>query len=316
MGDALQSASVFPWLKANGYYITMYCVPNGYEVLKADPHVDRFIVQDVDMIPNEWLGSFVAHLEKTNDKVINFSESVERTLLAMPGNTNHAWSYEMRHKHLNKNYLEFMHDIAGVPYEPKVRFYPTEYERAWANAEYDRIGGKVILWALGGSAIHKHWPNLDEAIAEVANDDVHVVTVGDKLCKIQERGLETNPNVILRSWMWTMRQSMAFAQVCDLVIGTETGLLNAVSFERVPKIVTLSHSSVENLTRDWVNTASLTPEATPCYPCHRMHFGFDHCTKGIRDGELVGAACQLNISAERMVKAIRLWLNMKKEVSA
>ena len=34
------------------------------------------------------------------------------------------------------------------------------------------------------------------------------------------------------------------------------------------------HSAEENLTKHWTNTASLIPKDCPCYPCHKMHFGF------------------------------------------
>jgi ADP-heptose:LPS heptosyltransferase len=316
MGDALQSASVFPWLKSQGYHITMYTVPNGHLVLRNDPHVDRFIVQDVDAIPNEFLGEFWAYTAKRYDKFINFSESVERSLLAQPGNTNHGWSYEMRHKYLNHNYLEFMHDIAGVPYEPKVKFYPSKQEHEWALMEYARIGRPAVLWCLGGSAHHKHWPHIDEAIASMTASGLHVVTVGDELCKIQEQGFESNPMIHCRSWVWTMRQSLAFSQVCDLVIGPETGMLNAVSFENVPKIVTLSHSSADNLTRDWVNCTSLVPENTACYPCHRMHYSFEFCHEGYKDGQVVGALCQVNISVKQMLDAVSNLLNKREEMVA
>jgi hypothetical protein len=60
------------------------------------------------------------------------------------------------------------------------------------------------------------------------------------------------------------------AKECDIVIGPETGVLSAVAMEPMKKIVFLSHSSVENLTRDWVNTVSLYSKNTPCYPCHKL----------------------------------------------
>lgn len=314
MGDALQSASVFPQLKELGHHTTMYTVPNGYEVLKNDPHIDRFVVQDVNAIPNPDLGAFWAYTAKKYDKFINFSESVERTLLAQPGNTNHGWSHEMRHKYLNHNYLEFMHDIAGLPYKPAVKFYPSKEERHWALMQYAKIR-PCVLWCLSGSAHHKHWPHLDEAVASITQAGINVVTVGDKMCKVLEEGLEDNPRVLRMSWVWTIRQSMAFAQVCDLVIGGETGMMNSVSFDNVPKVVTLSHSSENNLTRDWVNTTSLTPEDTACYPCHRMHHGWEYCHKGYKDGQVVGALCQVNIGLQQMLDAVSYWFNQKRKVA-
>jgi ADP-heptose:LPS heptosyltransferase len=318
MGDALQTSSVFPFFKEQGYHITVYLVQNGYEVLKHDPHVDRFIVQDVDAIPNEWLGEFWGYEAKKYDKFINFSESVERTLLAMPGTTAHRWPQSMRHKYLNHNYLEFMHDIAEVPYKPMSYFYPTSDETAWALKELEVISGgaPVVLWSLGGSAVHKHWPHLDAAVAAITSVGIHVVTVGDELCKKQEEGFETNPLIHCRAWKWTIRQSMAFAQVCDMVIGPETGMMNSVAFHPVQKIVMLSHSSANNLTRDWMNCTTLIPQNTACYPCHRLHFGFDHCRVGYINGQGVGALCQVNISPEQLVAAVNLRLNASRRLAA
>ena len=63
---------------------------------------------------------------------------------------------------------------------------------------------------------------------------------------------------------------LAFLDVCDVVIGPETGVLNAASYIGLPhKIVMLSHSSKENLSKHWNNTTTLEPEYYPedfCYP--------------------------------------------------
>lgn len=305
-GDGLQATSILPWLKERGYHITFYTVPVLHEVLKHDPHVDRFVVQDIDAIPNPELGNFWGALEKKYDKFVNLSESVERTLLAMPGNMNHMWSHEMRNKHLNKNYMEFVHDIAGVPLPVRMKFYPTEEEKAEALDEYNRLGGRVIMWVLSGSAVHKVWPYLDQAIHHILKaTDASIVLVGGKDEKMLEQGWEENPRVHLRSGKWSIRHSLTFAQICDLVIGPETGVLNAVAMEPVKKIVFLSHSSVENLTRDWMNTVSLIPKNTSCYPCHKLHVitdAFKYCRES---KDILGVAeCQVDIHPKRVFDAV------------
>lgn len=96
---------------------------------------------------------------------------------------------------------------------------------------------------------------------------------------------------------------MAFAQVADLLIGTETGLLNAMGSEQVPKIVTLSHSSEENLTKHWVNARALKPDTAkvPCFPCHVLHKDWTYCHQ---DKESGAALCQVNITSDQMWDAI------------
>jgi ADP-heptose:LPS heptosyltransferase len=301
-GDAIQATSILPWLKQQGYHITMYCVPASWEVIKHDPHIDEAVLQDEEDVPNHELGSYWDYISKKYDRFINLSESIERSLLTMPGTTSHRWPHAMRHKYLNHNYLEFTHDIAEVPLPSRIKFYATQDERNLALERKDELGGKVVLWVLSGSAVHKVWPYMDVVIDKILSADARArfVLVGDVASKMLQEGWEGTWQVLSRAGEWSVRETMAFAQVADLVVGPETGVMNAVALERVPKIVTLSHSSVENLTRSWINTVSLVPLNTPCYPCHRIHFNFTHCVE--REGM---AACQLDIPAEKMIAAIR-----------
>ena len=287
---------MFPGLKEQGYHITFYTGTIGEAVTKFDPHIDRCVMQTDDAVPNEQLGRFWRALEKKYDKFVNLCETVERTFLAMKGNINFIWPHHMRHKYLNANYLEFVHDMAGVPLPPRIKFYPAPEEAQWAREEHARVGSKVALWVLSGSAIHKVWPYLDIVIERVLRKtDARFVLIGDEQCKKLEEGWEDNPRVYCRSGKWSVRETLAFAQVADLVIGPETGVLNAVSMEPMPKIVMLSHSSVENLTRDWVNTVSLY-SSTECYPCHRLHMVVDGFKDCVESKSIPGiAACQADL---------------------
>lgn len=306
-GDLMMAASLFPALKAQGYHVTLYTVPNGYEVVKHDPNVDRFIIQDTDQVPNQYLGAYWDHIASKHDKFVNLSESVEGAWLPCPGHREHKWPQNLRHKYLNQNYLEFTHELAGVPYKPAVKFYATESEKEWARKERAKMGDFVVLWSLAGSSVHKSWPHLDAVIAALMlnHRNVHVVLVGDELCQMLEAGWEKEPRVHLRSGKWSIRESMAFTAQADLVVGCETGLLNAASFSDVPKVVALSHSSIENLTRDWVNTTALEPK-TSCYPCHQMHYGFEHCRQEESTGQ---AQCQFDIGADQMLNAIQEYID-------
>lgn len=303
-GDLMQAASVFPALKAEGYHLTLYTAPRGYEVVRHDPHIDAVVLQDPDQVPIAELGDFWRWLKKRYTRFINLSESVEGSLLASPGRASHEWPHALRHAMLNVNYLEMVHGIAQVPFPPRQKFYPTDLEVSWARKERERMGGsKVILWTLSGSSIHKTWPYLDQIVARilVREPNARVVLVGDETCKMLERGWESEPRVLRRSGEWTIRQTLAFVDQADLLVGPETGVMNAAGLHHVPKVVTLSHSSEENLTKHWKNCASLTPKATPCYPCHQMHFGSEFCPRGEKTGT---ALCQEDISADVMWEAI------------
>lgn len=310
-GDLLMASSILPQLKEQGYHITLYSVPRGYEVVKHDPHIDHVILQDHNQVPNAALGDFFAHIEKKYDRFINLCESVEGTFLAMPDRAIAKMPQAARHKLMDFNYVEFTHTLAGLPYKPAVKFYATDDEKAWARRQRQKIGGDfVVMLSLAGSSIHKAWPHIDAVFARllVTLPEVRIILVGDATCQMLEAGWENESRVIRRSGVWSIRESLSFLEQCDMVIGPETGVLNAASFMPMPKIVTLSHSSNVNLTRDWVNTVALEPQNTPCFPCHRMIYGFEHCHEGFIDIDgtptRVGSLCQVNISPDQMWDAI------------
>lgn len=312
-GDLIQASSLYPILKKQGYHITLYTTEGGNEIALNDPHIDKIIIQGTEQVPNLALPLFWKALKAKYDKFINLSESVEGTLLALEGRAPHGWPHALRHKMLNVNYNEFMHDLAGLPYEFSQKFYPTDFEKSWAVGEKKRIGGKVILWSLSGSAVHKTWPYLDNVIARLMmdNPEAKVVLVGDELCQLLEQGWENEPRVIRRSGKWSIRQSLAFAQVADIVVGPETGLMNAVGFEDMPKVIMLSHSSVENLTKHWKNTVSLEAKNTVCFPCHQMHYSFDFCFQDEKTGT---ARCQADIPPTEVYDAIASFLGGRSKV--
>jgi ADP-heptose:LPS heptosyltransferase len=220
---------------------------------------------------------------------------------------------------LNVNYMEFMHYLSDVEPPMRTAFYPSELEKKWAKKQRSNINGRVILWALSGSSNHKAWPYMDNIIASALREypDVHFVLVGDFACKILEYGWEDEPRVLCRSGEWAIRETLAFVQTVDLVVGPETGTLNSVSATAIPKIVMLSHSSVENLTKHWVNTFSMEPENCECFPCHRLHYGWEFCKRAVDDrpawlkgiwpvSMASGAAmCQSKISPEMVWDAIK-----------
>lgn len=311
IGDIVQTGSIAAGIKAQGFHVTLYCDPRGHEIAQSDPNYDAFVVQDKDQVPNVLLGEYWPYMKKKYDKWINLSESVEATLLALPDRIAYTWPHELRHKMLNHNYLEFMHGISSTNhkwFKEGQRFVPTDEEVAWAKEERAKISGVAIMWALAGSSIHKTWPWIDVTFARLmAATDATVITVGDA----STQQLEAFPNEIekavsegrmwKRSGKYTIRETLSLAQQMDIVAGPETGTLNAVAFcKDVAKIVLMSHSSVDNLTRDWFNTTSLVPMNTSCYPCHKMIWGWDSCR---REPEGV-AACQKDISADQMWMAL------------
>ena len=311
-GDAIVAASIFPHLQAEGYHVSMSCNPNTYDVLKHDPHVDDWLLQDKDFVPNEALGPFWHILGTRYDRVINLSESVEGLLLALPGRLNHSYSDEARRAICGHvNYLEHTHNIAAVPYGfANARFHATETELKWARAVRKSMAGPVVVWVVNGSSMHKVYPWV-QVVAKwlLERTPVHLVLYADPgvgkqlqqgiLDCLKEDGVDMS-RVTGIAGKWTIRQSLTFAQIVDCVVGPETGPMNAVGMETVPKVCYLSHSSADNLTKYWRNTTTLIP-TVGCYPCHRLHMDWQFCK---RDEQTQAAACASSISPETIFKAI------------
>ena len=292
-GDMLQAANIFPELKRQGYHVTVMTTAKGQDVLRHDPHIDDWIIQDQDQVPNPELTAYWEEQAKRFTRFINLSESVEGSLLAIPGRAQHAWPHGVRDKLLNVNYLEFTAMLAELPITMDSRFYETEEERDQAKARIPD-GAFVILWTLAGSSVHKTYPHQDGVIAEIMLKipEAVVMLVGDASCKLLEQGWENEKRVIRLSGEISIRETLALAKQAHVVIGPETGVLNAVAFEANHKVVFLSHSSRENLTKHWYNVTALSAEGVPCYPCHRLHYGAKYCTL---ESQSMTAICQFGI---------------------
>ena len=344
-GDMMQMSAVLPHLKKMGYHVTVNTTPRGHSVLREDPHIDAFFLQEQNQIPNLWLDEYWQNLGNEFDRVINLSESVEGTLLALPGRRTHALPKLARHMHMNINYVDFTLAIAEVIGAHLVKFYATAHETAKARKLCKKLGpGPTILWSLSGSSVHKVWPHTHIVVDWILrHTDAKVIFCGgpkdvlleevilqhlmkdwcdvpfedsDKM-SVQTMAAAINakqPDKASRRLHFTsgemgIRDTLALAQVVDLVVGPETGVLNAVSMEPVPKICMLSHSSVENLTRDWFNCDSVEPLHVPCYPCHRMHYERKYCPIDEPTG---AAVCAASIGPKKIFESIKVMLQRKK----
>lgn len=296
-GDALWASSITRKLKDEGYHVTAYVEPFGEQVLRHEPSIDRIIVVSRDAVPEAEWGAMWEAESKRYDRWINFCQSIETTLLTVPNMLNYYWPDATRRSMCARNYVEFMHEVAAVPYELGQRFVHADSERQWAREERRKLKGRVVVLCNAGSTAPKWWPYAPAFAGLLAELEVHVVVMGDL------KGLEypASPFIHVKgTGEWSIRQSIAFVQVADAVVGQETGVLNAVACEEVPKVVMLSHSTAQNLTRDWAKCVALSGEA-PCYPCHRIHYTHQHCPQ---DEVTKAAVCQAKISIERVMDAL------------
>jgi hypothetical protein len=101
---------------------------------------------------------------------------------------------------------------------------------------------------------------------------------------------------------WPIRGALAFALEADAVIGTESMVVNAVAMEPMLKVVTMSHSSAENLTKHWQNTVAIEPAGVACHPCHRVHP--DSLLFCAKDTGTKAAACQASATAPMIAEIV------------
>lgn len=315
LGDAIVAASVLPGLKAQGYFVTFNCKSSTQEVLLHDPNIDEWLIQETDFVPNEMLGPYWQGIEERYDRVVNLCESVEGQLLTLPGRLNHAYSDEARRAlYSHVNYLEHTHNIAAVPHDFSARYHMTPFENEKAQWDKRKMNGPVVVWVINGSSAHKVWPWVHIVTAWLLKrTPAHVVlfadpgpvgqalTAGIADC-LKQDGVDMS-RVHPIGGRWELRRAMAFAHVADCVVGPETGPLNIVAMADVPKVLYLSHSSAENLTKHWRNTTTLAPERakSPCFPCHRLHQTWEFCHQDEKTG---AALCASSISPDRVFEAI------------
>lgn len=312
-GDALWASSVIAQLHGMGYHVTAYVDGAGEEALRHDPNVGRFVVDALKILGPEDQAAYWRHEAGRYDRWVNLTHAVEGTMLFDPSQMMTLWPKAARHARASGNYLEAIHAVAGLPYVPAQRFYPTPEEK-YGAAEVRGEHKIMVVLADTGSTETKWWPGMAQFAAELveAYPDMLVVALGKLRSDFPE-----HPRIKVIGTDGTWRQAAAIAMEADIVVGQETGLLNAVAFEENHKVVLLTHSTAENLTRDWRNTETIAAEHLPCYPCHILHFdGFRLCAK---DAETGAAACQASIRTqwvrEAVERAIHGWIRSTVEAA-
>lgn len=281
IGDAIQSTVILPLLKRDGYEVHYYGKSYSEDVLRHNPHIDKFIVHD-DSIPNGQ--PLLDHFDKISegyDKVVNLTGSIEGGLLAVEGRPEFDLPHDERHSRYNKNYYDRQLELAGYSDTGKKgELYFTPAERGWANDIRKKYRGKfLILWSLSGSSYHKTYPYAENVAVALLNKYPRIQTIsnGDAICAFLEWDHVRNKQ---SSGVWPIRKSMIMTKYADLVIAPETGILNAAGCFDTPKIALLSHSSSENLTKYFENCTNLHADVS-CYPCHQMHYTQTSCPLGV-----------------------------------
>lgn len=296
-GDALWASSILPWLKEEGYHVTVITQESGEQALRHDPHIDRLLLHpDTTTSPDELLGFWMWWSQKF-DRWINLVGSVETRLLPAPNDVNFFLEDEARRRFSSANYLETVHDYAGAPHVWRQKFYPNDEEREFARTQRARFGRRLVVVNPGGSTAPKWWPYTTELARLLHEQGVDTVMLGD----LKGKTIEETPGLTVIGKDWAMRQACAFALLADVVVGTESAIVNAVAFDDPLKIVILGHSTEDNLTKHWPNTVSVSPDGLPCYPCHRLHPNMMYC---VLEKKTQTSACHAIATPDKIAETI------------
>jgi ADP-heptose:LPS heptosyltransferase len=311
IGDHLIVSSVLPRLKAEGWMIAYMSQKPTNIVVHGNPHIDRHIEIE-NGIPAEDFVKFFEMQKKSYDRVLNFSETIEKALLLRNDQLAFYWEPETIRDYCGVNYLEQTHRFARVDQVYRPEFFPTQEESDEIDSYIEGWGGKVVGVQVAGSNFDKMNPHLPEIVTKIllAVPDAKVMLLGGASKRdttLMEGVIET-----VRHWTASLmrvknasqkpiRWALTFAKKCDLLIGPDSGLMWAGSFEPVPKIVMLSHASPENITKHWVNTTTFhADQSVGCWPCHKLHHGPDTCTL---DTRTKSALCMASINPDAVVAA-------------
>ena len=306
LGDALWVTPVLRKLKKEGYYIVLNCTEYSAEIYKENPNVDEYIIHHTSTdVPYSELSAYWEYISQGFDKVINLTKTIEGALVKCEGSDEYDWPHEKRHKECNVNFQDRTMAMAGYPDAlgelPEMYFSDLENHLVenFIHAYRDNF---VMLIALSGSGFHKTYPWWEYLAGEIVRkyDDVRVITVGDESCKILEGPHTNHPHIIHKSGVLTVRQSYILTKHADLVLGPDTGLMNAASCFETSKIIFMSTNSNENLTKYWKNVTTLHADDCECHPCHRLIYS-NNCPRGTIRG--IAPKCMENIKPEAAMEA-------------
>lgn len=309
-GDQLIITPALRKLKEQGHHLIVEYSDRGKAVLENNPHVDEHIFYKSDSVPVQQLNKYWEDQAKKfkADRTINFTETIEYALALHPRSPRYNYTKEERRLLCNKNYYEETMKWAKLEWKDSKELRPelffTEDEMALAKSHLRKSKFNVLI-CFTGSSKHKAYPWIEAIIGEMLrNKDTHIITTGDLQCKIME---EDHPQMTCLSGEADIRTSMALTGLVDLVISPDTGILHASGCYDTPKIGLLGHTTVENITKHFINDLSVEadPNLAECAPCFRLIYDMKtQCPIDIHTG---GAFCMSKgIPPEKIAKKIEM----------
>jgi ADP-heptose:LPS heptosyltransferase len=301
----------------------MIASEHGHPALLNNPFIDKLTVKTGDEPEGGWRQWHI-NRAKEYDLYSDLSHSCEVRHALFVGSSQFWWRPEYRRNLCAGSYLETAHDIVGVPHQFGPLFFPTEEEILNAQAVVQNtIGGRFLTWVLAGSRVDKIYPYTPMVVARIIKElDIPVVLMGagqkqhedaEQIRDAAKRQNSTRDKLHLMvshegqppEQRWGVRAALTLMLQADCVITPDTGPAWATAMEPMPKILLVSHASVENLAKHWVNTIALhaDPVRVDCWPCHRLHDQISTCRPNKDLGQ--GAACIADITPDMIIESAR-----------
>jgi ADP-heptose:LPS heptosyltransferase len=282
IGDAVWTLPVIRELHNDGFTINVHCKQIATPVYKNNPYISKLYAY-----PNE-TGALVNISVPHGSNVIDLDNTIEGKYLTNTtpiGCVAHPFRFSLGCtvclnnklcRKVNVNYVEEQLRVAGLAGRNpstlgEIRVLPEDLQKV-QNITDNWSNKFVVLWSLATTA-HKQyvaWFKLAQDFCRM-HADVLVYTMGSPECAIYEQeGLQ------IHTGHWTLDQSIALISHANLIIGGETGPMNIASCFGIKKLLLLSHSSLENLSKYWTNTSSVQPQSG-CHPCYQLHNTLSSC---------------------------------------
>jgi hypothetical protein len=96
IGDCIIASSILPGLKRQGLHVVFNTQPTGHEILRGNPNIDEFLLQDKDHLANEELPEYWAFLKRKYGRLINLSETMEGAICSVRWRPDFTWPDEVR----------------------------------------------------------------------------------------------------------------------------------------------------------------------------------------------------------------------------
>ena len=310
-GDQINMSNVIKALDLDGWHISMEYNWKGAQIHAHNPRIRSHHFFEPSKIKSEkerfaWFDRLES-IAKNHDLFINFSQSLENSLIAPEESPEYFWPLWMRRqKNTHICYYDQSMKWAGLTAK---RYMGWTGEMFFTAEEHEHIkkwlrdrgleNQHVILWALRGTMYQKAvYPMAHELCTQWLDrhPESTIITTGDEFCKKFEWD---HPRVIHQSARMPFRQALHLAGYVDMVVTPETGLGIGAGAFGTPKIMLLTAASLKNIVGNDENDYSIQSPAW-CSPCTRAIYNTANCPINEKSGMLICVDFDKTVVLKRM----------------